>query len=80
MQMHSPLARALTQLGATEFAGAFTYQDYLYELCADGFDSGRPISEAQWDAIVDMQGIRRLTYSSTVATVLKNRERRANGT
>lgn len=68
--LHRPFARALGLDAET-----FTYQDYLYELCADGFEQ-KPISEQQWEMICDMQGKRRLYYASNSKMALENLERK----
>jgi hypothetical protein len=74
---HRPFARAMTAAGQSGFEEAFTYQDYLYELCADGFDA-KPVSERQWEAICDMQGSRRLMYASNSKMAVESAERRAS--
>lgn len=67
---HAPLARAMVAAGRSEFADAFTYQDYLYELCAHGTDE-KPVSEQQWEMICDIIGPkRRMLYASNIKTTL----------
>jgi hypothetical protein len=66
---HNLVARAL-ELGDE----VYTYHDYLYELCADGYGKN-PVSEQQWKIICDMQGKRRLMYASNTKHVLAGKER-----
>lgn len=76
---NSPFAKAMVAAGSDTFENAFTYQDYLYELFADGYNKDHPpISEQQWEYICDMKGKRNLTYASTSSTGLRNVERKNN--
>jgi predicted translin family RNA/ssDNA-binding protein len=70
---HAPFAKALSAAtGGDEFADAFTYQDYLYEMLADG-SSEKPVTERQWEMICDIIGAsRRMVYASTVKHALAN--------
>lgn len=67
--IHMPLAKAL------DLGNVFTYQDYLYELCAD-FQSEKPVTEQQWEMICDLIGSRSMCYASTVSATIKNMERK----
>lgn len=68
--LHSPFARALG------LENKFTYQDYLYELFADGYNGDqKPISEWQWEMLCDMKGKRDLYYASNSKAALEDFER-----
>ncbi len=72
---HNGFARALKAAGAN-IGDAFTYQDYLYEMCADGHDHGKLVSEQQWEMICDLKGARNLYYASNSKSALANVERK----
>ena len=80
MMSYRTVSRLLVASGREEFKDAFTYQDYLYELYADGYNRDHPpISEKQWEYLCDMQGNRKLIYASTVKHALENVEKKADG-
>lgn len=76
MMIHQPFARALKAAGVvTNPNEILTYQDYLYELMADGFGKN-PVTEQQWETLCDMQGKRRLYFASNSKSALERAERK----
>ena len=77
-----PLARALAAAGSklSEAQEAITYQDYLYEVCASGLSatSTPPMSEKQWEVMVDVVRRSAPVYASTIRHALSNLEAREN--
>lgn len=70
MFIYAPFAKAIGQ------PDKFTYQDYLYELCAGG-TSEKPVSEQQWEMICDIIGNRTMMYASNSKIIVQNMERKA---
>lgn len=70
---YNGFARALKAAGQ-HIGDVFTYQDYLYEMCADGHDHGRLVSEQQWEMICDLKGKREMYYASNSKSALENAE------
>jgi crotonobetainyl-CoA:carnitine CoA-transferase CaiB-like acyl-CoA transferase len=64
MFMYAPFAKTIGQ------PDMFTYQDYLYELCADGYNV-TPVSEQQWEMVCDMIGRRKMMHSSTSKAIME---------
>lgn len=79
--IHSPFQRALKAAGSEYVDNVFTYQDYLYEMYADGYNQDvKPVSERQWEMICDMKGKRDMYYASNSKTALENVERKNDRT
>ena len=73
--LHRPFQRALVAAGCEHVDNAFTYQDYLYEMYADGYNADvKPVSERQWEMICDMKGKRDMYYASNSKHALENLE------
>jgi hypothetical protein len=65
MFTYAPFAKAVGE------PDRFTYQDYLYELCANGYGE-KPVSEQQWEMICDIIGKRTMMYASNSKAIVEN--------
>lgn len=76
---HNLVGELLGIAGSKGFDDRITYQDYLYELCSDGFER-KPISEEQWEAMCSIIGAnRRPIYASSVKHAIENIRAKVDG-